>query len=275
MKKLFFFATLTLVLAGFGMQTGTVHAQTLTTNAAPISNTALEQELQVAKATLVNLEMQQGMIPAGEGQITTGATAAGLTPTEVDYFTGLLSRLTSSLSQLEATVAANPNMNATQVASISSTLGGMKGTLLAMTTQIAQDENGSPIAMTSPAATTAAPSRVARTAPVKTLATISAPAATTAAATSTNTVQATAQASSIWSFTKTNWPVIVIILLVIAILAILFWPENEAKAPSKTAPPSSAPSAPKIAATATTGTGTNIAATSANTTPNTNAKQTA
>jgi hypothetical protein len=225
----------------------------------------LEQELQIAKATLINLEMQQGIIPAGDSELTSGATAqpvtvaqpttSGLTPTEVSYFTGLLSQLASSLSQLEATIVANPNMNSTQIASISATLGGMKGTLLAMTTQIAQDEHSSNIAMTAPSAgvvagaSTSTPTQVAQTAP-----------ATTSA---TNAVQATTQASSVWSFAKANWPVIVIILLVIAILAILFWPENEAKAPVKTVSYPSAPSAPKVTATATTGAETNTTSASA------------
>jgi hypothetical protein len=270
MKKIFFFAVLAVALAGFGMQTGTVHAQSMTTTGAQVSNAQLEQELQVAKATLVNLEMQQGVIPAGDSEMTSGTTeqpvavaqptTSGLTPTEVSYFNGILSQLTSSLGQLEATIVANPNLNTTQLASISTALNGMKGTLLAMTTQIAQDENISNIAMTSPSrgvvagASTVAPAQVAQTASATTSAS-----AATVAANSTNT----ARASSVWSFTKANWPVIVIILLVIAILAILFWPENEAKVSTKSTTSPSVPSAPKVTATATTGTGTNTTSASA------------
>jgi hypothetical protein len=275
MKKIFFFAVLAVALAGFGMQAGTVHAQSMTATAAPVSNAQLEQELQVAKATLINLEMQQGIIPASDDQMTAGTgttaqpisvaqpTVLGLSPTEVSYFNGVLSELTSSLAQLEGIIVANPNLNTTQLASISTTLDGMKGTLLAMSTQIAQDENSSNIAMTAPStgivagASTTTPAQVAQTAPANT------PATTPAAATSTNTVQATTQPSSVWSFTKANWPVIVIILLVIAILAILFWPESEAKTPVKTVSYPSAPSAPKAAAPATTGTGTNTTSASA------------
>jgi hypothetical protein len=287
MKKLFFFAVLAVALAGFGMQTGIVHAQSMTT-AAPVSNAQLEQELQVAKATLINLEMQQGSIPAGDDQIAagtgTGAIAQpvaiaqpstnGLTPAEVGYFTGLLSQLTSSLSQLEATLVANPNMNSTQVASISTMLGGMQSTLLAMSTQIAQDENGSNIAMTAPSAgvvagaSTSTPAQVVQTTPATT------PAANTSAVTTVpasaapaNTAQSSVQPSSFWSFAKSNWPVIVIILLVIAILAILFWPESETKAPVKTVSYPSAPSAPKVTATATSGAGTNTVSVSATSAP--------
>ena len=268
MKKLFFFAVLAVALAGFGMQAGTVHAQSMTTSAS-VSNAQLEQQLQVAKATLINLEMQQGMIPAGDSQMTSGtavqpvattqSNASGLTPTEVSYFNGLLSQLTSSLAQLEATIVANPNLNTTQIASISVTLSGMRGTLLAMTTQIVQDEHNSPIAMTAPSkgvvagASTTTPAQIAQTTP----------AAIPAAAPVTNTVQATTWASSVWSFTKSNWPVIVIILLVIAILAILFWPESEAEEPVKTVSYPSAPSAPKVTATATMGVGTNTTSVSA------------
>jgi len=270
MKKLFFFAVLAVAVTGFGMQMGTAHAQ------ATPNNAALLQQLQVAKATLLNLEMQQGLIPQSDDQLTAGSpaiaqpsapAASGLSPAEAAYFNGVLSQLAGSLRQLAATVNANPSMDSTQTAAIAATLGGMRGTLLTMATQIAQDENRSPIAAATPSAgtvagaSTVAPSQVAQTPPATTpSAAANTPAATTPpAAPATNNVQATAQASSIWSFTKANWPVIVIIVLVIAILAILFWPENETKESVKTVNIST----PKVTATATSGAGTNSVSASA------------
>lgn len=230
-------------MAGLGMQTGIVHAQTVAATATSVDNAALEQQLQVAKATLINLEMQNGMTPAaGDNQITPGTTAqpvtatSGLSASEVSYFNGVLSQLTSSLSELEATIVANPNMDSAQIASISATLGGMKTSLVSMTNEIAQDEQGSSVvAITSPAATTGTANAAATDAATssktaqQTVAAADSATPTGAQATSTakNSIHVAAQMSSVWSFTKTNWPVILIILLVIAILMILFWPENE------------------------------------------------
>jgi hypothetical protein len=276
MKKLFFFAVVTAAVAMFGVRTGIVHAQTVTTNTE--NTAALQQELDVAKATLINLEMQAGMIPAGDSQLGTGATATastaapagtqvttGISASQAAYFNGVLSQLGTALVDLKATLQANPNMNATQIAAIASTLGSMQGTVSTISGEIAQANQGSPVAVTTPtpsantgsAATPAAgngattktqpATGVAQAAPATT-----SPAAGASTGTASNPVQTTAQASSIWSFTASNWPVLAIILLVLAILAILFWPEKEAKAPTvqKAATPSS-PKAPSVAQTAT------------------------
>ncbi len=259
MKKIFFFAVLAVAIAGYGMHTGVANAQT-TGAAAPTDTSTLVQELQVAKATLLNLEMQEGMIPQSDNQLALGATAqpvaiaqsaqstqtaSGLSASEISFFSNELAALTNSLSQLNAVVAANPNMSTDQEVSVVATLGSIKDALIAMSTAIARDEQSAPVAVAAPSAgaagngiaankgaTATAPSQVAQTSPA-TPATTAAPAAA-APATATNVVQATAQASSVWSFTKTNWPVIVIIVLVIAILAILFWPEKEEIQPAKT-----------------------------------------
>jgi len=118
------------------------------------------------------------------------------------------------------------------------TLSGMQNTLVAMTNTIA---NGGNMSASAPVATTATPSApiAVNTAPaMSAVPSTSAPASapTVAAATpaitsqptpSANVVPETAQASSFWSFTKAHWPTIVIVLIVLAILAILFWPEKE------------------------------------------------
>jgi hypothetical protein len=253
MKKIFFFAVLAVALAGYGVSTGIANAQTVTSS--QVSNAALEQELQVAKATLINLETQQGMVPQGDDQLGSSAApvvaqtqptqtqaTTGLSVSQISAFENTLATLVGTLSQLNATLNANPNMDASQIAAIETTLNGMQGTVVAMANGIATDEAASPIAMTSPAASTpstngtpaSAPAQVAQTAPTPVSAPTAAVSASVpatsanapAAVVATNPVQATAQASSIWSFTKSHWPAIVIILLVIVILAILFWPES-------------------------------------------------
>ncbi len=259
MKKTIFFAVLAVMFAGFGLQTGTVHAQTADT-------AALKQQLDVAHATLVNLEMRAGMIPQGDTQIAESIPATsqpsqaaavtvttGLTESQIAYFDGVLTQLGTMLSELNTAIAANPTMDQAQLSAVASTLGTMKDTVSAITVQIAQDEQANAsVAITSPltpsqtAAPTAGTGSNASAPTVTAQATSSAPAgaAVTAAVNTANPAAATAQASSFWSFTKSNWPVLAIIVLVIAILAILFWPEKEAKAPvvkSSGAAPSSKP----------------------------------
>jgi hypothetical protein len=114
---------------------------------------------------------------------------------------------------------------------VQATLNGMQGTLVAMANDVANSgnspvANSAPIAATQPASAPVAvnnmpPSVAAAQTPSTTVVAQTQPAITN------NAVPQTAQASSIWSFTKAHWPTIVIVLLVIAILAILFWPEKK------------------------------------------------
>jgi hypothetical protein len=252
MKKILFFAVLAVALAGYGVHAGIANAQTVTSSGT--NSATLEQQLQVAKATLVNLEMQQGMIPQGDDQLGGNATpsvtqaqpqqtqtTSGLSRNEISAFENTLATLVETLSQLNASLIANPNMTASQTTAVATTLGGMKSTLVAMAATISADEAASPIAMAAPVtsvpttgmtATTPVPAQAAPSAPAITATTVASPTTATAPATAAatvNPVQATAQASSIWSSAKAHWPAIVIILLVIVILAILFWPESDEK----------------------------------------------
>lgn len=247
MKKYFFFAALAIVLAGAGMMhaVAPAHAQTMTTTASPADRAALQQQLDVAKATLINLEMQHGINPtSGDSQLgvnneataqTVAPAATALTASQVSAFQNTLSALAATLGNLSNSLGANPNLTASQNAAIAATLSGMKDTLGSMA--IAISNAGGPAS--SPAAASAAspiaqgghaessaPSVAANTATGTAQGTGIAAAAPATTPAVTNTVQATAQASSIWSFTKAHWPAIVIIVLVIAILAILFWPEK-------------------------------------------------
>jgi hypothetical protein len=259
MKRLLFFAALIVAIGSIGGNMLTAHAQTapavtVTTMSSltPAQIAALQQQLQVAQATLVNLEMQNGIAtPADAGTPNTipasiagtgaqGATVAttattGLSASQISAFKTTLSALTATLSQLDASLAANMTLAPSQETAVQATLNGMQGTLVAMANDIANGgsnpvANSAPIAVTqSVSAPVAAGSATpANSAPIaaQTPATTSAITAQ-ASPSANNTVPQTAQASSIWSFTKAHWPTIVIVLLVIAILAILFWPEKK------------------------------------------------
>ncbi len=253
MKRLLFFAALIVAIGSIGGNMLTAHAQTAPTlsSLTPAQIAALQQQLQVAQATLVNLEMQNGIatptdagtpsaIPmsiAGTGsQEVTPVVAAtmGLSASQINAFKTTLSALATTLAQLDASLATNTTLTPSQETAVQTTLNGMQGTLVAMANDIANG-GSNPVANSAPIAVTqsvSAPVAIKNTPPsvaaVPATPVGSAPIATqTQPATANNAVPQTAQASSIWSFTKAHWPTILIVLLVIAILAILFWPEKK------------------------------------------------
>ena len=254
MKKTFLLAALAIV-AAFGMRTGIVHAQT--NSSSPANTAALQQQLDVAKATLVNLEMQAGMVPQSDdqlganvavtaqpGQPAAASSAPALSAAQVIYYRGVLAELSASLTTLQATLKANPTMGVSQASAIASTLDTLRGTVSSIA--LAITGTNSDLAVNAPAPSAPATQGNGGTAARGTGTAVaqSAPTTTAAGATSSQ-VQTTAQVSSVWGFVKNNWPVLVIILLVLAILAILFWPENEAKAPTVQKSAASSPKAPE------------------------------
>lgn len=277
LKKILFFAALIVAIGSVGGNTIATHAQTAPATTAtavssltPAQISALKQELQVAQATLINLEMQNGLpTPADAGTPTTvaqGATAVatpattGLSATQISAFKATLGALSATLTQLSDSVVSNSTLTPSQETAIAATLNGMQSTLVAMANEIA---NGGATPSSAPIAAKSAPTSApvaVNNAPATTV-TSSAPTAAavqtqpqaqseTQTTSANKTVPQTAQASSLWSFTKAHWPTIVIVLLVIAILAILFWPEK--KEPVRTVSTSTAGSGkPKSAPTQT------------------------
>jgi len=259
MKKLLFAAALLLAVASYGGKiTAVAHADTMT----PEQNAALQQTLEVLKAKLVNLEMQAGQVPQGDAagaSVTATAspspvsvpsqTGAGISATESASISSALGTLVTALSNLNATLMAHPEMVAANQVQIAAVLGGMTNTLASINSEIATggasniasnvpapSQSGSQSAG-NPVAVSAQPTP----APIA-ASTPSTPAASTPAATTPttptitqvagNTSQApTAQTANIfsssWNFVKSHWPTFTIILLVIAILLILFWPQKE------------------------------------------------
>jgi Meckel syndrome type 1 protein len=279
MKRLLFFAALIVAIGSIGGNMLTAHAQTLT----PSQAAALQQQLDVAKATLANLEMQAGAVsPADAGTPSTvppsiagtdsqSVTPVAIAPTglsadQISAFETTLNTLSATLAQLNASVATNSTLTPSQETAVQATLNGMQGTLVAIATDITNGgtnaiANSAPVAATQPASAPVAINKAPSSATVPTTPasapSVSAPIAAQTPATpvvaaqtspsTNNTVPQTAQASSLWSFTKAHWPTIVIVLLVIAILAILFWPEKKVAvrtvsvAPSGSGKPISAP----------------------------------
>lgn len=245
MKKLLFLAALVLAIGSYGGHINPAHAQTLT----PAQTAALQQQLQVAKATLANLEMQAGAVPAGDNGMSTVAQpatttqpAAGqLSQAEISSFQGTLNALATTLSQLNTSLATNSTLTPAQEQAVQSTLNGMQSTLVAMANTVSGSNTASgnvpPTVAGTPSQSTGLaqntqPSNMAttpsvKTSPVAVASTTATTPAVTAQITPSTEAPQTAQASSLWSFTKSHWPTIAIILLILAILIILFWPEKE------------------------------------------------
>jgi hypothetical protein len=255
MKKILFFAALIVAIGSIGGNMLTAHAQTaptVTTTAisslTPAQIASLKQQLQVAEATLINLEMQNGIatpadagtpniIPASiaktgsQSESPVVAAATGLSASQINAFKTTLSALSATLTQLDASLATNLTLTPSQEIAVQATLHNMQGTLVAMADNIANNSNSpiansASVAATQPTSASVAINSVptsAKTAPANSAPTV----AQTQPTSVSNAVPQTAQASSLWSFTKAHWPTIVIVLIVIAILAILFWPEKK------------------------------------------------
>jgi len=151
MKRLFFFAAFVLAIGSYGGHISPAHAQTLTSS----DTASLQQQLDVAKATLANLETQAGVTPTGDAGSASTATvvtpvvatpvavaqpvtaaAPELTAADVATFQNTLSELTATLTQLNASLAASASISPAQQSSVEVTLNGMKGTLVAMANAI-------------------------------------------------------------------------------------------------------------------------------------------
>jgi len=264
MKKLLFTAlALLLAAAGFGGSIHAVHAQTLSSSDAA----SLEQSLAVTRARLVNLEMQEGIVPAaGDDQLLAqalpGSVSAPSAPTTVvtpatnlsasdkAAIVTALGSLAQALQGLQSELAANPQIATTNSAQIVGQLQTIGNTLAAIvstvesgqgTGAVATTPTPAPVAVNNPAPKTPAvaqsnpgsTSKAPSAAPTQTQ-TPTPQASTPAAQPAT---QNTAQASSIWSFAKSHWPTITIILLIVLMLVILFWPhEDDEPMTAKSAP---------------------------------------
>ncbi len=226
MRKLILGTIVLLAIASIGgMNLHTTHA------AAGPEGTS-QQQLDVMKATLINLEMQQGVVPGGDEAFGGGTAAASptamteppsaLSPADAASVSAALSGFAVALQSLQSKLAANPVMDQTEQAGVVATLQGIGNTLLSIEGMF-QGGSMAPIAEAqgNGSATASAAAPLAESTPKA-----SAPVAeaTVAAASATSK---TVQTASIVTFAKTHWPTMAIVTLVIAILGVLFWPNRE------------------------------------------------
>jgi hypothetical protein len=259
MKKKLIIAALfaAVAMASYGGNALVTHAQT-----APSNTAALQQQLDDAKAQLIQLEMQAGQVPAGDnGTATAQPTVVSSAPTvtlsaaDISEMNTALTALAGVLTNLQTQIAENPQFVTTNGPAVIGALQGISNTIASIGTEMAganvamsaMPSTGSTgsmgstgVAQANPATTgnigsgattpTTQPSQVAQTNPAATTPTTvnSAPANTAPVA----TVPSTAQASSAFSFSKLNWPLIIVIILIVAAIAIwLWWDDGEEKKP--------------------------------------------
>jgi hypothetical protein len=282
MKKTLLFIACLVAMVGYRVITpNTAHAQSMT----PAQTAALEQSLADAKASLIQLEMQEGIVPPAEPgtpsvmpapEVTFPATAtpttvtpttvapvqaSGLSAQDVVALKGALGELQSALALVSSQLETNPQLTANDVAVVNALQG--IGNTLALIGQSATGQStvapSAPVAVNTPSPVVTNPAPVAAgttpSAPVAVnvpMPPVPTPSVTLPAPAANPTVSPTqtqtAQASSFWSFTEAHWPTITIVLLIILILAILLWPGSEET--SRVAPvkiQNNQPSAPRVA----------------------------
>lgn len=256
MKKLFFAAIAAFVFA-VGSHGGIVpaaHAATLT----PDQTASLQQKLDVMKARLIQLQMQNGVIPDGDSGtgMVLGASAvsvnalqaSSLSPAQVAQIGATLDALRSTLVSLQSTLASNPELSATSQASTVLTLQAIGKTLALIGASFSGANtaaNTAPIALQTPAESHLVP----RESPSPVVASANKREASAPGAKEASPVTApvaTAQVSSILSlskaFSKAHWPTITIIALIMLALVVLFWPSrkeelSKAQVVTKSVPP--------------------------------------
>ena len=247
MKK-FSIAILAFVaMMSFGGNIAAVHAETLT----PDQAAQISQTIDALKTRLAALQAEA----AAAGNTATPSTPATLAPSvslsssDAAALNAALGTLATALTNLQTEIAAHPEMTAGREAAMLTALKGIGGTL----TNIAMAASGQPLASKAPVASTenAQPS-VATIAP-STPSSESTGGGAVAEAPATAPAQAgTAEVASKWSLKGMNWPLVIVIGLIVLAMALwLFWPsDDDAKAKkvvAKNIPsPSSSKSTPSI-----------------------------
>jgi hypothetical protein len=229
----------------------------------------LQQRLDVMKATLAQLQMQAGQVPAGDGgtmtkavpapvQVTVTATPmttsapsqmSTLGASDVTQIKAALGSLAAVLVSLQSQISAHPEMVASNGQGIVAALQSIGKTVVAIGTQM----QGGKMGVTVPAASTPvsvagsgivaqATPQIAVT-PSKTApaVTAQAPVTVTPSPTSpsvvakTDDAQQTAQAAASFSLGSLNWPLIIVILLIVVAIAVwLWWDDSSEVAPKQT-----------------------------------------
>jgi len=168
MKKTLIFGSLFIAFAmmSHGGNTLLAHAQTATATTAMPANATLQQELDVAKAQLVQLQMEAGQVPAGDSNLP-GATSSAapmssiaptitimptpnasmmLSATDVSEMNTVLTALTTMLTTLQTKIAQDPQVAVSNGAATVSSLRAIGNTLAAIVGDAAHEN----VAMATP-----------------------------------------------------------------------------------------------------------------------------
>lgn len=257
MKKLLI---LTLVIVAVATFLGTGYRAQASTSLTPEQAAALQQSLDTLKAKLLDLQAQAAAKANVNANMNASPAVLGATLTlrgsvissaDAASLQSALSMLATALTGLQSSFAQNPQLVAGREASVMNVLRGVSGALSGIGNSLQGQQNiaEAPVTPVAPAAPVAqaAPAPVSVSAPAPAPLTAEAPAApiVTPAAPSegnlvtvpANTDQGTAQAVSSWSFKNLNWPLVIVIVLVIAAIGLwLFWPtdndENHSEKPT-------------------------------------------
>ncbi len=247
MKKLFITLFFVVAIASFG---GIAHADNTLT---PAQAALMQQTLNTMKAELSELQAQAAAQMGTRAPAPTPAVlGSSLTPGDTVSLANALSALSTALTGLQSNLASNPQIIAGHEGAILSTLKGVGTTLAMIGATLAGNPSAAPLAVSSPSPSAVAAAPVPQT---QSQAQMPAPAPapetptqmtpqTSGATNPESAAPQTAQVGTTWSFWNLNWPLIgVIALVVVAVLAWLFWPggENEEEEMKEKGSPAPAP----------------------------------
>lgn len=243
MKKIFVSVFLFVAIVSFGGIVASAHAQTASPALTPEQAAMLQQSLNALKTKLLLLQAQaaaqsgsQVSTPAVSGSsLTLGASM--LSAQDIASLQNALTLLASALTSLQSELAANPQLAAGREGLVLSALKGIGTTLTAIGTTIGNTSAGSvaysgtPKVSVTPSAGTSGPTaQAAPSAGPSTQGAQGSLIAPTTPAPTANATPETAQVQSIWSLKNLNWPLTIVIILVLAVIALwLFWPGDEDK----------------------------------------------
>ncbi|MGC9599146.1 MAG: hypothetical protein ABSE18_02055 [Minisyncoccia bacterium] len=228
MKKLFITLFFVVAIASFGgiLRPVAAHADDTLT---PTQAAVLQQSLTTMKAELLELQAQAAA-QTGAPTPVPAVLGSSLTPEDAASLVNVLSVLSTALTGLQSSLASNPQIIAGHEGAIISTLKDVGTTLAMIGATLAGNPSAAPLAVSSPSAVAAAPVpqvQVQASVPAPETSTQVMP-QTSGATNPESAAPQTAQVGTTWSLWNLNWPLIgVIALVVVAVLAWLFWPSGE------------------------------------------------
>jgi len=219
MKKILIFGIVLVAIASVGgnrMNVISAHAQTLTQADAA----SLQASVDALKARLADLQAQanvQQPLLSVSGEpvaLQQAPVTATLSEADVASLKSALSALAGVLTTLQSEFSANPGFAAQNSGGVIIALQGIGNTLAMIGTSL-QGTSATPVTPVAAAPKASEPAPFAVSNPV-------------AIAPSANNQEQTAAVSSAWSLGNLNWPLVAIVSLAVAAIALwLWWPSKE------------------------------------------------